>query len=88
MITKEDFLKAGFVADNDPMFKFRKELLSEKQIIESNLEEDEVPCLLFGNSGINKGFCIYTGEHFVFFNAESPDEAVEFSEKITAFETV
>jgi hypothetical protein len=27
-----------------------------------------VPSLLFVNTGINRGFCIYTGEHFVWLD--------------------
>ena len=84
----EDFLKAGFIKDNDPMFPFRKELIEWDEVENLDLDIDEIPCLLFGNSGVNKGFCIYTGEHFIFFNAENPQQAVEFAEKITAFEAV
>ena len=84
----EYLLEAGFIKDNDPMFPFRKELIDEQTAIELGLHDDDIPCLLFGDSGVNRGFCIYTGEHFIFFNASSPKEAIEFAEKVTAFEPV
>ena len=87
-ITEEQFLKAGFVKDNDPLFQYRKELVPEREVIESGLEEDEIPALLFGTTGINAGFCIYTGEHFVWLNVKSLREAVAIAETITAFEAV
>jgi len=88
MITEKNLLESGFVKYDDPFFLYRKELVSKEEIEDNDLEEEDVPCLLFGNSGINKGFCIYTGAHFVFFNASNPKEAVEWAEKITAFEPI
>ncbi len=89
MIKEVDFLKQGFVKEEqDLMFKYRKELISEEQIIENDLDEKDVPALLFGTTGINSGFCIYTGEHFVWLNVETPREAVAIAEIITAFEPV
>lgn len=86
---KEDFLKAGFVEDKTyPMFMYEKSLIPDDVIEENELEEYEVPKLLFGDTGINSGFCIYTGDHFVWFNAESPQDAVEFADRITSFEPI
>lgn len=84
----EEFIKEGFKEDKDPMFKFRKELVSEQQIEENGLAIDEIPCLLFGSTGINSGFCVYTGEHFIWLNAQTPKEASEIADKIVAFEPV
>ena len=41
-----------------------------------------------GNTGINSGYCIYTGSHFVWLNIREASEALEFAKKITAFEAV
>ncbi|MGJ1414051.1 hypothetical protein [Sphingobacterium multivorum] len=86
-ITTEDFLKAGFIKDNDPQFYFRFDLISDESRKDIE-DETDIPALLFGDTGINQGYCIFTGSHFVWFNAESPQEAIEFSKKITAFEEV
>ena len=88
MIAEVDFLKHGFIEKTDPLFKYRKELVSQEQIEENYLDEEDVPALLFGTTGINSGFCIYTGEHFVWLNVETPREAVAIAEIITAFEPV
>ncbi|WP_353166725.1 hypothetical protein [Empedobacter brevis] len=53
---------------------------------ENDLREDELPALLFGNSGINQGFCIYAENVFMWLNITEPKEAVEFAEKIVSFE--
>ncbi|WP_435135760.1 hypothetical protein [Formosa sp. A9] len=84
----EDFINHGFKREDDPMFRFRKELVSEEYIADNGIREDEIPCLLFGSTGINKGFCIYTGEHFVWFNSTTIEDAIAFAEKIVAFEPV
>ncbi len=88
MVKREDFIEVGFKEDDDPMFPFYKNLVTEEEIKNSGLQEDEIPRLLFGNTGANKGFCIYTGEHFVWFFAESPKDAIGFAGKITAIESV
>ena len=93
MITEKNLLEAGFVKSSSMIhfyigFPYRKELVPIEEIEDNDLEDEDVPCLLFGNSGINKGFCIYTGAHFVFFNASNPKEAVEWAEKIIAFEPI
>ncbi len=88
MIKREDFIKAGFIEDNDPLFPFYKNLVTEEEIKNGGLQEDEIPRLLFGDTGVNEDFCIYTGEHFVWFSAESPKDAIEFAGRITAIEPV
>lgn len=87
-VTEKEFLAAGFIKDGDPLFPFRKELIEWEEVEKLDLQFDEIPCVLYGNSGANKGFCIYTGSQFIFFNAESPREAVKWAEKITNFEDV
>jgi len=87
-MTKKDLLDAGFIEDKDPMFPYRKELIAWDEAEEMDLDIEDIPCLLFGNSGMNKGFCIYTSEHFIFFYAETPKEAIKWAEKITNFEDV
>lgn len=83
----ERFLSLGFVKDaQDPMFYYVKTLVSDEEIEKSVLDEKDVPKLLFGSTGINNGFCVYTGVHFVWLNFIEPKDAVEFSEKIVAFE--
>ena len=83
----ERFLSLGFVKDEqDPMFYYVKYLVSDEEIEENGLDQEDVPKLLYGSTGINKGFCIYTGVHFVWLNFSEPKEAIEFSEKIVAFE--
>lgn len=85
----EKFLAIGFVKDElDPMFYYKKTLASEDAIEENDLDEDSVPSLLFGNTGINRGFCIYTGEHFVWLDCATPEEADVISKHIVAFEPV
>ena len=85
----EDFIKEGFTEESgDPMFRFKKELVDEDQIIENELDADEVPCLLYGSTGVNSGFCVYTGQHFVWLNAQTPKEASEIAARIVAFEPV
>ncbi len=86
---EQDFLDNGFIKDSkDPMFKFRKELIEWSEVESNNLSFDEIPALLYGTTGVNKGFCIYTGSHFLFLNFDNVKEAVSFSEKIVAFEPV
>ena len=85
----EQFLSLGFKKDiEDPMFFYSKQLISEEVAEENDLSEYEIPCLLFGNSGINQGFCIFTGSHFVWINAQTPQEAVDFANKIVSFEPI
>ena len=83
----EKFLALGFKKDEeDPMFYYSKSLVSAEEIEENEIEEDDVPKLLYGNTGINCGFCIYTGLHFVWLSCEAPEEAIKVSEYVVAFE--
>lgn len=83
----ERFLSLGFVKDEqDPMFYYVKVLVSDEEIEENGLDQEDVPQLLYGSTIINKGFCIYTGQHFIWLNFDNPKDAIEFSEKIVAFE--
>lgn len=84
----KDLESNGFKKENDPLFPYRKELIDEGEIIETNLQGEDVPCLLFGSTGVNTGFCIYTGENFVWLNTIDVKEAVGISNKIAAFEAV
>ena len=86
---EKQFLKNGFVKENeDPMFHYKKELLSKEEVEELDIREDEIPCLLYGNTPMNSGFCIYAGEYFIWLNVETPKEASELAEKIVSFESV
>ena len=85
----EKFLPLGFkrIEDNDPMFFYKYDLIEQSVIEESELEEDDVPCLLVGNTGINKGICLSSGDMFIWINGvESVEQAIEWSSKITNFE--
>ena len=84
----ERFEKQGFVRDNDPFFIYKKNLIAEETIEECGLHEDDVPYLLYGDNGMNSGFCIYTGEHFIWLNCQTPEEAVKVSDTIVSFEPV
>ena len=53
-MTKKDLLDAGFIEDKDPMFPYRKELIAWDEAEEMDLDIEDIPCLLFGNSGMNK----------------------------------
>ena len=88
-MTEKDFLDNGFIKDTtDPMFKFRKELIDWDEVENNDLDFNEIPALLYGTTGVNTGFCVYTGEHFVFLNIDNVKDAVSFAEKIVAFEPV
>ena len=85
---EQDFWNSNFEKDDDPMFPFRKRLISEQDAEENGIPDDEIPCLLYGSTGINKGFCIYTGEHFIWLNSNTVEDAVKIAETIVAFEVV
>ena len=88
-INDKVFLPLGFTKDEeDPLFPYSINLASEESIKENELEPEDIPKLLYGNTGINSGYCIYTGSHFVWLNISDPKEAVELSKKISAFEAV
>lgn len=78
-MTKEDFIKAGFVEVDDPLFQF------EKSIISSDVIKD-APKLLYGTTGVNNGFCLYTGAHFIFIDADTPKSASEWVNRIVSLE--
>ena len=81
------FLGLGFQKDEiDPMFYYTKSLVSDEEIEESEIEEDDIPKLLYGTTGINSGFCIYTGLNFVWLNCQTPEEAIKVSEYVVAVE--
>ena len=84
----ERFEKLGFVRDDDPVFIFKRGLIDAETIEELDIQEDDVPYLLFGNNGVKSGFCIYTGEHFLWLNCQTPEEAIKVSETIVSFEPV
>lgn len=80
-MTKQDFLKAGFIRSLDPQFKFEYDLSSEHH----EYEEDEKPALLYDAS--NNEFCVTDGSMmFIYFNAATPDEAIKWASMINRFE--
>lgn len=83
----EKYLSLGFEKElDDPMFGYSKSLIPEDIIEENDLEEDDVPKLLIGDSGSNKGFCIYTGSHFIWLSCQTPEDAIAFANQIVSFE--
>lgn len=86
-----EFIAEGFKevdADKDPLTFYEKSLVSDEVIEENELEEGSIPTLFFGVSPMNSGFGIFTGECTVWLNVETPKDAVEFANKISAFEPV
>ncbi len=86
MINEKDFLEAGFLKTEDNLFLYSKELVSKKEAEKHDIEEDEIPTLVFGTTGIGVGFAIYTGAHFIWLDCTTPEEAVNFADKIVSFE--
>lgn len=85
----DKFLPLGFkrIEDDDPMFFYRYDLIDQSVIDETGIEDDEVPCLLVGNTGIDQGICLSSGDMFIWINGvSSVEEAIEWSTKITNFE--
>ena len=79
-LSTKDFLKAGFTridAEVDPLTLYEKPL-----ILDWDEEEDEQPTLFFGTDGINTGFGLFLGCSVIWINATTPQEAVEFVNKI------
>lgn len=77
---KQDFLNAGFTESEDPQFKFEYSLKKENEEY-----ENDGPAILF--DVVMNQFCITDGEvMFIYFNAETPAEAVEWANKVTHFE--
>lgn len=84
-----EFIAEGFKevdAEKDPLTFYEKSLVSDQMIEENEMQEGSIPTLFFGTSGINTGFGVFTGECTVWLNVETPKEAVEFADKISAFE--
>ena len=80
------FIALGFVKSNDPDFPWERSIISDEVIEEMDLRDEEVPKLLWGSTGINKGFCIFVPEHFIWISAGTPEQAIEFANQIVAFE--
>lgn len=88
-MNEQDFLKNGFIkCDNESAFRFRKELVDSSEVEKNDLESIDTPVLLYGNTGINNGFCIYTGFCYVWLNAETIESAMDFANKIISFESL
>lgn len=97
-MTKEDFFKKnddtflplGFkkVETDDPNFFYERSILSDeaKEEFDENFNEDDEPMLLVGNTGENKGICLYTGTHFIWIRVNHPEEAIEWANKIVVIE--
>lgn len=86
-----DFIAEGFKEvdpDKDPMTFYQKELVSQEIIEENELEGSVIPTLFFGTSGINSGYGIFTGSCTVWLNVETPKEAVDVANRISAFEPI
>lgn len=80
-ITVDALLKAGFKPMDDPQFKFNYDLSA----VGEEYESVDPPAILWDN--ITGRFCVTDGEMmFIYFNAASPEEAVEWANKITEFE--
>ncbi|RLZ08575.1 hypothetical protein [Faecalibacter macacae] len=87
------FLPLGFEKEGiDQMFYYSKCLIKDdiKQEVmnENGLAEEDLPALLIGSTGINQGFCVYTGFCFVWLNITDPVEAIEYASKIVSFEPI
>ena len=88
MINEKDFLEAGFLKTEDNLFLYSKELVSKKEAEKHDIEEDEIPTLVFGTTGVGSGFAIYTGAHFIWIDSETPKDASDFADKILSFDTI
>ena len=78
----QDLLDAGFKHQDDPQFHFEYDL-SDKTDTEQ--EHDYKPALLW--DGLIGQFCVTDGEAmFIYFNADSPADAVEWANRITSFD--
>jgi len=88
---EQRFLDLGFTKvdpEKDPLTYFEKKLIPEEVIKEHDLGVDEIPTLFLGTNGINTGFGVFTGSCIVWLNVATPDEAVEFANKISEFEPI
>lgn len=79
------FLPHGFRRiDEDPLFYYEYPLCDP-----DDFDEDaELPALVYGDSGINAGFCVYIPDtsNFIWIGITDPKEAIEWASKITNFE--
>jgi len=83
----DKFLALGFEKDEtDLFFAYFLHLIPADVREEYDLEDDDAAKLLIGDTGLNKGFCIYTGSHFIWLTCGTPEEAIELTKQITAFE--
>lgn len=87
-MTEKDFLDNGFQSDDDPFFKWSKQLVEPSEMERCELDFDENPTLLFGSTGLNAGFCLYTGAHFIWLNSATIEDAVALAEKVISIEPV
>lgn len=86
-INDKKFLPLGFKKETDnPLFYYSKPLIEQIVIDENDIEDYAVPQLLYGTTGINEGYCIYTGSHFVWLDCVTPEDAISVAERIVAFE--
>lgn len=86
-----EFLNLGFTevdSEKDPLTFYEKKLVSQEVIDDNELEEDEIPTLFFGTSGLNSGYGVFTGSCTIWLNVETPTEAINFADKISSFEPV
>jgi len=83
------FLPLGFkkLDNDDPEFFYQYDLIKEDVAKEFDLNEDEVPCLLVGQTASNSGICLFTGSHFVWIGVNDPKEVIEWSNRILSFES-
>lgn len=83
------YLALGFTKKGlelDPEFFYHYELIPEDIRTELDLSEDDAPCLLVGKTQLNQGICLAIEGHFIWLNVGTPEEAIEWSKKILAFE--
>lgn len=88
---EQQFFDLGFTKvdpEADPLTWFEKRLISDEVIEEHELEDDQIPTLFLGTNGILTGFGVFTGTCVVWLNVETPEEAVDFANKIAQFEPI
>lgn len=87
------FLHLGFnqIHENeDPFFFYERSIMTDEvreKFLSQHSEEYE-PKLLVGNTGLNNGICLYTGDCFVWLSVEKVEEAIEWGKKICAIEFI
>ncbi|WP_347216526.1 hypothetical protein [Chryseobacterium sp.] len=80
---EKDFLEAGFLKSDDPIFKYVYSLATENE--EDYEHESDKPELGYD---IGEGrFAIWTGyDVFIYTNHTNPTEAIEWAKQIAYFE--